>query len=173
MIAYTCPGCGRTFQVNPQLAGKVAKCVCGERGRVKEDGSQSAIDLVDPLPPNVRSAVAEFAIADERPALPPLASTSQAATTVRFLCENCYAVAELPRQRVGSWFNCPCGERMRVPHPSGAVRAFESVGSCMVALITVVLCLVSVVLATYFCSPLIGFGLFLFLIIFFAIKAAR
>jgi hypothetical protein len=52
MIAYTCPGCGRTTQVNPAMAGKTAKCPCGAKGVVA--GKAAPVAAKAPLPPPQR-----------------------------------------------------------------------------------------------------------------------
>lgn len=52
MIPYTCPGCGLTFNLPDDRAGKVAKCRCGMKGLVvgaaKEAEPQTSVTVVRP-----------------------------------------------------------------------------------------------------------------------------
>lgn len=49
MIPYTCPGCGRSFQVPDEQLGKVAKCKCGSKNIVAWP-ERPAVTLPDARP---------------------------------------------------------------------------------------------------------------------------
>ena len=102
-ISFQCPHCSKQHQVKAELAGKRARCSCGNQVKIPSPSRQVGANTV---------------------------SQVGAAPAIAVTCSNCGAVHQADASMSGSQGQCPCGAVVTIPdsNATGATAA-GNVGS--------------------------------------------